>query len=192
MANRDTPRGFRPATGVGSPVQYKRFRVDATGNATYAMGIGSLADLDGYGVNCTTAGPDVSAAGVVVAVYDSNGNPCGSPNSSVSTKYLPAATDGYALVALATPGAVFIGQMSTGAALDEDAVGLTTDNIGDGTNAVDTVTGFATDELDSTTGQGQFRIIGLVDEPGNSWGTHCDVYFVFNESAFGGNSAASV
>jgi len=192
MANRDTPMGFYPASGVGSPHQYRRFRVDATGNATYNMGIGSLVDLDGYGVNCTTAGPDVSAAGVCVAVYDSSGNPCGSPNSTVSTKYLTLGVDGYALVALATPGAVFIGQMSTGTALDEDAVGLITDNIGDGTNAVSTVTGFATDELNSTTGQGQFRIIGLVNEPGNSWGAHCNVYFVFNESAFGPNSAASV
>lgn len=192
MANRDTPNGFMPATGVGSHIQYRRFRVDATGNGTYNMGVGSLADLDGYGVNCTTAGPDVSAAGVVVAVYDSAGNPCGSPSSTVATKYLTAATDGWALVAMATPGAIFIGQMSTGTALDEDAVGLITDNIGDGTNAVNTTTGFATDELDSTTGQGQFRIIGLVNEPGNSWAEHCNVYFVFNESAFGPNSAASV
>lgn len=192
MANRDNPMGFRPAQGIGGDHVYKKFRVDATGNGTYAMGIGSLADLDGYGVNCTTAGPDVSAAGVVVAVYDSNGVPCGAPGSSVSTKYLPAATDGWALVALALPGNVFIGQMSTGASLDEDSVGLTTDNIGDGTNAVSTTTGHATDELNSTTGQGQFRIIGKVDAPDNEWGAHVDVYFVFNESAFGGNSAASV
>lgn len=192
MANRDTPMGFRPATGVGSPHQYRLFRVDATGNGTYNVGIGCVADFDGYAVHVTTAGPDVSAVGVIVAVYDSNMVPCGHPNSTVSTKYLPAATDGWVLVALATPGATFIGQMSTGAALDEDAVGLTTDNIGEGTNAVSTTTGHSTDELNSTTGQGQFRIIGLVDNPANTWGTHCDVYFVFNESAFGGNAAASV
>ncbi|MBU1308231.1 MAG: hypothetical protein KKE30_01700 [Gammaproteobacteria bacterium] len=192
MANRDTPCGFRPAHGVGSPHQYKLFRVDATGNATYNVGIGSLMDLDGYGVNCTTAGPDVSAAGVCVAVYDSNMIPCGHPSSAVSTKYLSAATDGYALVALATPGAVFIGQTSTGVALTENDVGLATDNIGDGTNAVSTTTGRATDELNSTTGQGQLRIIGKVERPDNAWGEHVDVYFVFNESAFGGNSAASV
>jgi len=192
MANRDTAMGFRPATGVGSPHVYRLFRVDATGNATYNMGIGSLADFDGYGVNCTTAGPDVSAAGIVVGIYDSNMVPCGHPNSSVSTKYLAAATDGWALVALGLPGSVFIGQMSSGSTPTEDDVGLTTDNIGDGTNAVSTTTGHATDELDSTTGQGQFRIIGKVDEPGNSWAEHVDVYFVFNESAFGGNAAASV
>lgn len=189
MANRDTPIGFRPAQGIGGDHVYKMFRVDATGNATYNMFVGDVLDLDGYGVNVASADAGVSAAGICVAVYDSNGVPCGAPGSSVSTKYLPLATNGYALVALAIPGAVFIAQDDASATLDEDAVGLTTDHVR-GTG--DTATATSRHELNATTGGLQFRIIGKVEEPNNAWGAWNDLYVVFNESAFGVSAAASV
>lgn len=192
MANRDNPMGFRPAQGIGSQHVLKLFRVDATGNATYDLGVGDVADLDGYGVNAASADAGVSAAGIVVAVYDKYKCICGAPGSLVTTQYLTKATDGWALVALAIPGAVFICQDDGSAALDEDSIGLTSDHKGASTNPVNTTTGKSTHELNATTGGLQFRIIGLVDEPGNAWGVNADLYVVFNESAFGASAAASV
>jgi len=189
MANRDNPCGFRPAQGIGSQHVLKYFRVDATGNGSYPLHVGDVVDLDGYGVCVAAADAGVSVAGICVAVYDSNGVPCGAPGSSISTKYLSAATDGWALVALAIPGAVFIAQDDATAELDEDSVGLTTDHVA-GTGS--TVTGVSAHELNATTGGLQFRIIGLVNEPGNAWGGNADLYVTFNESAFGVSGAASV
>ncbi len=181
MANRDTPIGFRPATGVGTPHQVRRFPV-ASSNGTNLF-VGDVADFDGTAVGPAAADAGVSAVGVVVAVYDSNGVPCGAPNSSVSTKYLPASTAGYVDVALALPGAVFIAQAQTGQTPAANAIGATTDHVA-GTG--DTTTATSRHELncgDLNTGA-QFLILGKVDEPNNSWGEHVDLYVVFNESAF--------
>jgi len=189
MANRDTPCGFRMAQGIGSQHVLKMFRIDATGNASLNVGIGCVMDLDGYAVNVASADAGVSAAGICVGVYDSNGVPCGSPHSSTSTKYLAAATDGYALVALAIPGAVFVAQDDGSGTTTEDSVGLTTDHVAGVTN---TTTGVSAHELNGTTGGLQFRILGLYPAPGNAWGVNSDLMVTFNESAFGCSAAASV
>ena len=189
MPNRDTPIGLRPAQGIGSQHVLKMFRVDSN-NAT-ALYIGDVVDLDGESVGPAAADAGVSAAGVCVGVYDTNKIPCGHPSAAVSTKYLSASTAGYALVALAIPGAVFIGQLDSGSTPTEDDVGATCDHVA-GTG--DTTTAKSRHELDSSDiGTGlQFRILGLVDEPGNTWAEHADVYVVFNESAFGASGAATV
>lgn len=190
MANRDTPMGFRPAQGIGGDHVYKLFAVDASSStATY---VGDMMDLNAAGsVRPAAADAGVSAAGVCVAVYDSNKVPCGSPNSSVSTKYLTGSVAGYALVALAIPGNVFIGQLDSGTTPTSADIGATCDHVaGSGS----TTTARSAHELDaSDIGTGlQTRIIGLVDEPGNTWAEHADVYFVFNESAFGTSAEATV
>lgn len=190
MANRDTPCGFRVANGVGSEPVYKRFPIDSS-NSTNVF-VGDMMDLNAAGsVRPAAADAGVSAAGVCVALYDSNGIPIGAPGSSVSTKYLPLSTAGYALVALAIPGVVFIGQLDSGTTPTSADIGATCDHVA-GTGS--TTTGISAHELDaSNIGTGlQTRIIGIVDEPNNSWGEHVDVYFVFNESAFGTSAAATV
>ena len=187
MANRDNPMGFRIAQGIGSQHIYKMFPVDS-GNGTNFF-VGDVADLDpNGGVIPAAADAGVSAAGVVVALYDSNGVPVGHPNSSVSTNYLPLSTAGFALVALSIPGAVFKAQVIHTATLAATDIGATADHTA-GTG--DTTTACSRHEL-SATGGLQFRIIGLVAEPNNAWGTNADVYVVFNESAFGASAAASV
>ena len=129
--------------------------------------------------------------GVCVAVFDSNYIQCGHPNSSVSTKYLTASTAGFALVALALPGAVFIAQTDNSATPTNDDIGATCDHVA-GTG--DTTTARSRHELDgSDIGTGlQFRIIGLVNHPSNAWGEFNDLYVVFNESALSASGQATV
>ena len=186
MANADKPIGFSPARGIGSQHVMSLFRVDVT-NST-ALYVGDVVDLDGSGAIPAAADAGLSVVGVAVALYDSDMNPVGSPNSSVSTKYLTTTTAGYVLVALAIPGAVFISQLDDGVPTNDD-VGLTCDHIA---TAGDATTATSRHELDYDSGGVQFRIIGLVKEPQNSWGAQCDVYVVFNESALGCSGEASV
>lgn len=190
MANRDMPHGFRPAIGMGKSHQYQIFPIDAA-NGT-AVFVGDVMDLNATGnVRPAAADAGVSAAGVCVAVYDTNGIPCGAPFAAVTTKYLSASTAGYALVALALPGAIFIAQAQTGQTPAAADLGQTTDHVA---GAGDTTTGFSRHELNfSDLGTGlQFRIVGLVARPDNSWAEHADVYVQFNESAFGVSAAAGV
>lgn len=187
MANRDTPIGFRPAQGIGSQHIFKLFRVDSN-NATNVF-VGDVMDLDGEGVGPAAADAGVSAAGVCVALFDTNMISIGHPNSAVSTKYLPSSTAGWALVALAVPGAVFVCQDDASATLTNDDVGATADHVA-GTG--DTTTSRSRHELNATVGGLQFRILGLVKNPSNAWGANADLYVVFNESAFGCSGAASV
>jgi len=187
MANRDTPIGFRPAQGIGSQHVYKMFRVDSN-NAT-AVFVGDVLDLDGEGVGPAAADAGVSAAGVCVALFDSEGIPVGHPNSSVSTKHLTASTAGFALTSLAMSGTVYIVQTQTGETPTVDDIGLTSDHIA---TAGDTVTSTSRHELTHSGGGLQFRIIGKVEQPNNTWAEHVDVYVMFNESAFGVSGEASV
>ncbi len=186
MPNVDRPIGFRPAMNFGHHA-YQMMRVDV-GNST-AIFVGDVMDLDAAGVIPAAADAGVSAAGVCIAVYDVNGVPCGHPNAAVSTKYLTATTAGYALIALALPGAVFIAQTQSGETPDEDDPNITCDHIA---TAGDTVTARSRHELAHSGGGVQFRYLGKVDEPGNSWGANVDLYVVFNESAYGLSGVASV
>jgi len=187
MANLDQPIGIRPARGVGSQHIVSRFRVDVTNSTNFF--VGDVVDLDGVGVIPAAADAGVSVAGVCTELFDTNGNPVGAPNGLVTTKYLAASTAGWASVALAIPGAVFIAQTITGQTPTEDDIGLTTDHTA-GTG--DTVTAVSRHELTYSGGGLQFRIIGKVDEPSNAWGEHVNLYVVFNESAMGCSGSASV
>lgn len=179
MANRDTPIGFYPAKGVGPTHQYLWFPVDS-GNSTN-MFVGDVLDMDGTAVVPAAADAGVSVVGVCAGLYDTNRISIGHPNSAVSTKYLPSSTAGYALVALALPGHLFIAQAQTGQTPASTSIGATTDHV-QGTG--DTVTARSRHELnfsDLNTGA-QLTIVGLVEEPGNSWAEHALVYVSFNES----------
>ena len=187
MANRDNPIGFRPANGIGVTHQYMEF-VITTGNGTNIF-VGDVMDLDGTSITPAAADANVSAIGVCTQIKDTNGVSIGHPNSAVSTKYLPLSTAGIVVVALANPSAIFIAQDDGGTALTAADVGVTTDHIA-GTG--DTTTATSRHELNSTTGQGQFRILGLVKDPSNSWGANADIYCTFNETALSGSGEASV
>lgn len=190
MANVDRPIGFRPAKGSGAQHVYLRIPVDSSSGT--ALFVGDVVSFNAAGsVRPAAADDGVSAAGICVAVYDSDGNPCGSPNSSESNKHLSASTAGFALVALAVPGAMFIGQLDSGTTPTSADIGATCNHVA---GVGDTTTSRSRHELDaSDIGTGlQFRIVGLVDDPGNSWAEHADVYIVFNESAVGASGEASV
>lgn len=188
MANRDTPVGFRPAANVGKSHIYQFFPIDASnGTAVY---VGDVVTMNAAGsVRPAAADDGTSVAGVVVALYDSNKIPVGEWASSTSTRYLGASTAGYALVALAISGAIFVAQGQTGQTPAATSIGASTDHVA---GAGNTTTGRSGHELnfsDLNTG-GQFLIIGLVDEPNNSWAENADVYVVFNESIFMGSGKA--
>lgn len=185
MPNVDRPIGFRMAVGVGNQHLVIRFPVDSSNSTNFF--VGDVVDHDGTGAIPAAADAGVSAMGIAVAVYDSDGNPIGSPNSSGSTKYLPASTAGFVGVALGLPGAIFVAQSSTSStAPTQTDIGATLDHIA-GTG--DTTTARSRHELDfgETTALNtgaQFVFLGKVDDPGNAYGQHTDCYVQFNESMF--------
>ena len=185
MANYDTQGGFRVAVGVGgaAPIQY-RFPVDSA-SATN-MFVGDIVKAVAAGaVNPSAANDGEIVAGVVAALYDSNGVPIGSPGASVSTRYLPSSTAGYADVWLALPGVVFIGQAQTGQTPAATGIFASTNHVAGTGN---TTTGRSKHELsmsDLNSGA-QFLILGRVADPTNAYGEHVLLYVVFNESIFMG------
>lgn len=181
MANRDQ-MGFRPADR--KPSEELLFDVYAAGNAAKNMFVGDVVMIDATGgaiVSTGATNPEYTI-GVALAVYDSNGIPCGAPGSSVSTKYLPVSTAGKVLVALAIPGKRFITQSATSIAAS--AVFATADVT---VTAGDTVTATSKHELTASAlnTEGQCIILGKVNEPGNDWAADVKVYVSFNESIFG-------
>lgn len=178
MANRDTP-GFRLAKGKNYTIL--RFPVDASNSTNVFVG-DVVANNAAGSVRPAAADAGVTVAGVVVALYDSNGNPVGSPNSSVSTKYLPLSTAGYADVALALPDAIFIAQGQTGQTPAAADVWATTDHVAGSGNTTLGISGHELNCSDLNTGA-QLQILGKVDEPGNDWGANVDLYVRFHESA---------
>lgn len=70
-------------------------------------------------------------------------------------------------------------------------------DIGAGANHVagtgDTVTGLSTDELDTIgTGAKQFKVMGLIDRQGNTYGEHNDLMVIFNEHFYHGSRPDSL
>lgn len=189
MANRDTPMGFRPAVGVTKNHVEMLFPIDSSnGTAVY---ISDVVTANAAGsVRPAAAGDAASVVGVVTALYDNNKIPLASWASSTSTRYLATSTAGYALVALGLPGAVFIGQAQTGQTPAATSIFATTDHVAGAGSTTTGVSGHELDFSDLNTG-GQFLILGLVDEPNNSWAEHADVYVQFNESIFQGNGKAT-
>ena len=179
MANIDNT-GFRPA--VPNPDKIRRFPV-TTSNAT-ALYVGDAVKPEANGgitpLDAGATGNDL-ALGVIVALFDSNGIPVGHPSSSVSTKYLGASTAGYADVHLATPGEQFIGQSQTGTsyAATDIFAGV---NIVAGAGS--TTTARSGHELGATGGTDAV-ILGIVNDPLNTWGVNVDVYFAFLSSYWG-------
>lgn len=180
MANRDNAMGFRVAVKFGPPKCFL-FPVDASSSTAMFVGDAVVNNAAGS-VRPAAAGFTSTGVGVVQALYDSNMIPVGDVRSSVSTKYLTGSVAGYALVALAIPGQIFIGQSQTGtsyAAADIFAAA----NLVAGSGS--TTTARSGHELGAT-GGADFLLLGKVDEPENAYGSaNVDFYFTFLGSTWG-------
>ena len=180
MPNRDNT-GFRPAEKFGQVI-YWMFNVDASSGT--ALFIGDVVVNNAAGsVRPAAAAFTSTGVGVCVGVYDTNRIPCGHPNSVVTTNYLSASTAGYALVALAMPGQFFIAQSQTGTTYAAADVWTAVNLVA---GAGNTSTAHSNHELGAT-GGADFQIIGLVDEPENTFalGENVDVYVRFLGSVWG-------
>lgn len=164
------------------------FPVDAAnGSAIYR---GDLVKMVAAGaVNASSAGDANIIVGSVLEILDSNKRPVGSWYSSVSTKYLPASTAGYVLVALALPGRLFIAE--TGTIITSAAIGASTDHVvGSGSTTTGESGGYI-NAGDLNTG-GQVFIIGPVDDPLNDITlASAHWYVMFNESIFMGTGKST-
>ena len=180
--------GLRPASGGQNNIKVMRFYCDGSAN-NLDIGIGSVVQADaGGGVIASVAAAGLGNVGVVVATFDLNQIPNGHFAAANSKPYLPASKVGYVDVALALPDAVFIGQSATTSYAATDVfVGV---NLV--VSAVDTNTGHSGHRLGATGGS-DFRILGLVTNPNNAWGSvNADVYVHFLKSIFGQGTGASV
>jgi hypothetical protein len=177
--------GFRPATGIGGTQHVvMRFPVDSSNSTAVFIG-DIMANNSAGSVRPAAADAGVTAVGVCVGVYDSNGVACGAPGSSSTTKYLASSTAGYADVALALQGAIFVAPFGASYTPTSADIMGSVDHVA---TAGSTTTGRSGHVLGGAGGintEAQFRILGLVNEPGNSWGNYADVYVVFLESAWG-------
>lgn len=185
MANRNEPKGFTPAGMLdGSRIPVMQFPLLSThirigvGDCVEALAGGNIDGDDDPGTG------ETQGLGVVVALYDSNKNPIGSPNSSIATNYIVASTGGYADVALATPGAKF--RVQCDGSMLETARFAHADSA---YTACNIVTGRSATELTSTTSTtGNWLILDKVDEPSNDWGTNVEVIVTPAECVFMGSS----
>ena len=186
MANADRPKGFVPVGMLdGSEIPVRRFPANAVGSN---IAIHDLVSAQAGGdLDLASAGDGNIVVGSVVGIQDENYIPAGAPNSTISTKYLPSGDTGYLLVALMIPGAVFKCQLDSDTTPTSADLFASADHVA---TACDTTLATSQQELDAsgiTTGTAQWKIIGIEEEPNNSWGEHVDVLVVPCESYwFGG------
>ena len=174
MANPNGPRGFTVTNALGGGSGFvKRFAVD-TGTAIIAYP-GDLAEIDTDGVANVLGAQSDDYAGPIVGIYNSDKQPVSS---------LAASTAGYFDINI-DPGIIMICQVGDG------GTALTSAAVGDAADAIWTHAGSGSRagvELDaSLAGDGaaaQFRILGLVETPDNTWGANCKVYVTALEHAF--------
>jgi len=183
MANvRNT--GFVPAGVAGNHIVVLRFPVDSSNGTNVFIG-DIMANNAAGSVRPAAANAGVTAVGVCVGLYDSNGVAIGSPGASVTTKYLPSSTAGYADVALALPDAIFVAPFgATYTPTVADIFG-SIDHVATAGSTTTCRSGHVLGGAGGINTEAQFVILGLVNEPNNSWGDYCDVYVRFLESAFG-------
>lgn len=183
MANKNN-LGFRYAYNLhGGTEPVQRFPIDSSNGTNVFVG-DVVANNAAGSVRPAAADAGVTVVGIVKALYDSNGVPIGSPGASVSTKYLPSSTAGYADVTLALPTVVFVAQVQAGTVSSVAAIFASLDHVA---GVGDTTTSTSGHELNGTTlnTEAQCQILGKVAEPGNDYGADVDVYVRFLESMWG-------
>lgn len=172
--------GLRPVSGGQNNVKILRFLCDGTNNSTSIFVGDVVKNHSNGGVIASTAAAGTTMVGVVVGLFDTNQIPIGHPSAAVSSKYLPASTVGYADVAIANDDTLFIGQSA--------ATSYAAADVWAGVNLVatagNTTTGHSGHNLGATGGT-DFRIVGLVINPNNAFGSaNCDVYVQFMSSTW--------
>ncbi len=187
MANRDRPIGFIPVRKLdGGKIPTKRWKVN-TADANLFVGDAVKKDAAG-GVEVAAASDGILIVGVVEGLQDSNGVAVGSHGSSISTKYIPSGSSGFAIVALALPDAVF--RIQANGTTNEADIWNTAPMVVTGGN---TTTERSQTELNtssqSSSATEELLIIGKIEEPGNAWGLNVDLEVVFNESSWVGNGS---
>lgn len=183
--------GFKPHRGgQSSNHQVLRFKADGTNNSTNIF-VGDVVQVDSAGgIKAGTAAAHLGNLGVVVGIYDSNGIPIAHPSSSITTKYLAASTAAFIDVALALPGALFVGQ-SLGTSYAATDVFAGVDLVA---TAGNTTTAASGHNLGSaSTGVKDFILLGAVDAPTNALGSiNCDMLVMFLSSIFGQGAGLGV
>lgn len=169
MAN-NFRKGFYPADAQRA--EYRLYPI-AVGNATNVF-VGDVVSFIASGsVAPAAAGDGTILAGTVCALFDNQTTvpgqnapvPIGMWASTVSTKYLPASTAGYALIAVAKPGMKFVCQTNT--VITAAFVNKTT-NLLAGTGS--TVTGQSGHVINGSDGNSgvDFLVIGAFNQLGSS------------------------
>lgn len=155
-------KGFYPADSQRA--EYRLYPIDS-GNATNVF-VGDVVSAISTGTVAPAAAADgVILMGVVVELFDSQAsvpgmnapNPVGLWSSTVSTKYLPSSTAGYAMIAVAKPGMKFVCQTST--ILTQSAVNTTTALTAGAGNTTTAVSGHTINGNDLNSGV-DFIILG--------------------------------
>lgn len=170
-------------------VEYRTYAI-AVGNGT-AVFVGDCVTAISDGTCAPSAAGDNNIVlGTVVELFDNttnqgvpsnvNGVPIGMWASSVSSKYLPASTAGWARIAIAKPGAVFIAVSNT--ILNSSAINATTALVAGAGNTTTAQSGHVINGADLNTGN-QFLILGPVVVPNNDiTAANAAWYVQFNES----------
>lgn len=174
-------------------------RLDDTKYRLYSISVGNgTAVFVGDVVSALSDGSCAPAAagdnnivlGTVVELFDNttnqgvpsntNGVPIGMWASSVSSKYLPASTAGWAMVAVAEPGVRFIAVTNT--ILTSSAINASTALVAGAGNTTTAQSGHVINGNDLNTGN-QFLILGPVVVPTNDITLANAAWYVqFNES----------
>lgn len=160
MANTNR-KGFYPFDSQRT--EYRLYPI-AVGNAT-AVFIGDVVSaITGGTVAPSAAGDNNIVLGTVVELFDNQlvaGQqapvPVGMWASTVTSKYLPVSTAGYALIAVAKPGMKFVAQTNT--IMTAAAINKTTALVAGAGNTTTAQSGHVLNGNDLNTGN-QFTIIG--------------------------------
>lgn len=178
MANADTARGFVPRRHAGGGV------IRASGN--YKID-------NAYGTSIFTGDAVVLASGYITIALENSANPVGvfagcqyrtADGETKFSPYWPASTatlndeDVQAWV-YDDPMIVYEVQTETATAYVNATHQGTSYDLQSGTGS--TITGLSAMELDlGDTGTGQWKVLGLVDRPGNAVGTHAKVEVILD------------
>lgn len=174
-------------------------RLDTTEYRTYSISVGNgtavfvgdtVSALSDGSCAPSAAGDNNIVLGTVTELFDNttnqgvpsntNGVPVGMWASSVGSKYLPASTAGWARVAIAKPGAIFIAVTST--ILTSSAINATTALVAGAGNTTTAQSGHTINGNDLNSGS-QFLILGPVVMPNNDITLANAAWYVqFNES----------
>lgn len=169
--------------------EYRLYQI-ASANST-AVFVGDVVSVVSTGgVVPAAAGDNAIVVGTVVELFDNTTNqgvpsntagvPIGMWASSVSSKYLPASTAGWAMVAIAKPGARFIAVTNT--ILTAAAINASTALVATAGNTTTSQSGHVINGGDLNSGN-QFIILGPVVAPNNDITlANAAWYIEFNES----------